>query len=237
MPPWLVWSKTVTLRLEGPEGAGRRTGGECTVERGVHCRMAWVPCRSEEGEGDEARLGRAGWRAVGVGARREGAGQSGPCQARAFALGVRSGPAGAEAAGIVFWRSLLLASRHVGARAGLSWAAPWDCQDAPRRGCSASGILGVALATTLLERRERGRETIMTRDHVAPLLPGGLHGARRPAAPVPAVQSQTRSWGRPRVTGLKGQCLRRLSQQPRPDRRPPGAGRGPAEGMGGALSR
>lgn len=59
----------------GPEGAGRRTGGECTVERGVHCRMAWVPCRSEEGEGDEARLGRAGWRAVGV------AGPAGRCRA------------------------------------------------------------------------------------------------------------------------------------------------------------
>lgn len=196
------------------------------------------PCRSEEGEGDEARLGRAGWRAVGV------AGPAGRCRAVGPLSGtcicvrcVRSGPAGAEAAGIVFWRSLLLASRHVGARAGLSQAAPWDCQDAPRRGCSASGILGVALAATLLERRERGRETIMTRDRVAPLLPGGLHGARRPAAPVPAVQSQTRSWGRPRVTGLKGQCLRRLSQQPRPDRRPPGAGRGPAEGMGGVLSR
>lgn len=237
MPPWLVWSKTVTLRLEGPEGAGRRTGGECTVERGVHRRMAWGRAGPRR-----VRAMRPVWGGLAGGqwgsrARREGAGQSGPCQARAFALGVRSGPAGAEAAGIVFWRSLLLASRHVGARAGLSRAAPWDCQDAPRRGCSASGILGVALAATLLERRERGRETIMTRDRVAPLLPGGLHGARRPAAPVPAVQSQTRGWGRPRVTGLKGQCLRRLSQQPRPDRRPPGAGRGPAEGTGGALSR
>lgn len=237
MPPWLVRSKTVTLRLEGLEGAGCRTGGECTVERGVHCRMAWGRAGPRR-----VRAMRPVWGGLAGGqwgsrARREGAGQSGPCQARAFALGVRSGPAGAEAAGIVFWRSLLLASRHVGARAGLSRAAPWDCQDAPRRGCSASGILGVALAATLLERRERGRETIMTRDRVAPLLPGGLHGARRPAAPVPAAQSQTRGWGRPRVTGLTGQCLRRLSQQPRPDRRPPGAGRGPAEGMGGALSR
>lgn len=124
VPPWLVWSKTVTLRLEGPEGAGRRTGGECTVERGVHCRMAWGRAGPRR-----VRAMRPVWGGLAGGqwgsrARREGAGQSGPCQARAFALGVRSGPAGAEAAGIVFWRSLLLASRHVGAWAGLSRAAP-----------------------------------------------------------------------------------------------------------------
>lgn len=32
-PPWMLQLRTVTLRPEGPEGAGRRTSAECTVER------------------------------------------------------------------------------------------------------------------------------------------------------------------------------------------------------------